>query len=175
MKLVAIAMILFFVSACAHIGNQKERRISYGDDLVVFQLPDSWEAHIEEEGNGIYFNQAIDSNALRLSVISITSKPDNTLQVKDLLTKNHNNEKISHLTNGNLVKVYDEQSVENGVPISTRFWEVSHLVNSHCGRIAIFSYTTPIAYKDKAATEAALSYLDKSIKSSNISSSSCRH
>ena len=141
------------------------RPIAYRNGVIAFEVPASWVEEYEEDGGGVFYEDAADSGTLRLDVATLRAPEQaDALAVARMLTEvaEVDPAAIETLENGNVLARVQEQAEEDGQPVKLHWWYLGSALAPDILRLAVFSYTLPAIGGLNAAAE--LDSLDRTIR-----------
>lgn len=152
-------------SLAAGFGVAKPMKlVTSAGGQVVFSLPDDWSAW--PDGNGQIFQPArAVSGALRLDVLTVRTTGKDGSGLRGMLAERAqaHGVQVENLQSGFELISYIEVTEEDGVPITTTFWELQWR-NNEFTVLPIFSFTIETDSTAHAEIEADLEMLHRAIR-----------
>ena len=143
------------------------KEINYRGGVVKFKIPSNWKEEYEENGGGIFYEDAPDTGTLRLNIITMQAPPDvkGNLPVQALSGISGVDQKnIEMLANGNALAHAVQRSEEQGTKITLYWWYLANHVPPSYVRMANYSYTILTSKENDKQTKAELELLEEQIK-----------
>ncbi len=122
------------------------KEINYRQGALRFSLPVEWTEEYGKESGGTFFEPALDSGTLRLSVVVLNTKGKTDADALERFLKTRpearaKGAQISKELNGNVVLQFIQRTTENGDDISIVWWFVASGAFEDHIQIAMFSFS----------------------------------
>jgi hypothetical protein len=151
------------------------KTVTYRDGVVTFELPDNWVEETDDDGAGMYYEDADDTGLMRLSITTASnSNADNVtaetlMPMLDTLTTSIT-KTLETLPNGNALLSYITQERGDGKLHVVFFWVVGNPVPPNHARIANFSYTMLATKVANPASQRTVTQLENSVRNAHFAS-----
>lgn len=163
-----LAVCLSVFTLPAHAADMsKTKAISYRGGIVTFTVPQAWSEEHEPDGGATFYEDHPDAGTLRLSVISFTSKKNESAQEMALSTFAAGSFEL--LPSGFPLRYEVKEGAEDGEKLLLHFWSVAVPVPPSSARVALFSYTIVKGQENEPRIKQELAFLHKSIRSAVFS------
>ena len=144
------------------------KTIHYRGGVMCFRLPEHWEEEYEEEGGGTFYDPDLETGALRVNVMTLSSKehvgPASAVGILEQLPMTAGRQ-VEALPDGNALVAYSEglqQEEDDG--LFAWYWLIGNPVPPHHLRIAIFTYTAAADQADDPDVIEQAEMLDRELR-----------
>ena len=118
--------------------------IEYRGGVLTFRIPSHWNEEYEENGGGMFYEEAPDSGTLRLNILAFEAPAGKLLAsgYDDMAGRSSDpKSEIVKLPNGDGMRMYRKDAEEAGESLHVYYWEVAHCAPPQKYYLAVFSWT----------------------------------
>lgn len=147
--------------------EEKLKEINYRGGIVKFKIPVNWVEKYEEDGGGMFYEDAPNTGTLRLNVLTVKAPVDSkgnlSAEALSIVSGSEPNN-IEILSNGNALSRSIERTKEQGQKITLYWWFVANTIPPNYVRVANFSYTILTSQENMDEFKNEIKLLDEQIK-----------
>jgi hypothetical protein len=147
----------------------KLKDVAFADGQIRFRIPATWQEGQEEDGGGVYYDEALDQGTLRVKVMTFTTEDDLTghRAVDEMgALEAEPGQTLEALPSGNALRFHREHTEASGESTAVHVWLLASLDPPHRMRLAVFSYT--VRAREAAGAGDVIVALDREIRAARF-------